>query len=347
MVGVNFSFLLRIVARRGFGEARFERVDFFLQRFQLFKRVRQLRERDLLAHLLFFGRRRNSDDARSGGNVAHDAGHRAERRAVADADMIAKTDAAGHDDVIAGRNASGDSNARANHVAFADFAVVRDHDVIVDFGAFADNRRVVSAAVDRRAGADFDVILDDDVSKLRRQDVNAGRRIVPETVRSDDAVGVKEAVFADYAVFVNDDVREKFGIFADFNARLQDDAGVNRRVVADFNVVADNGAGTDCDVFADFSGRSDEGAFRNALKPTGARRTEEGDDLFERFLDVGDLKRRDVGRRAFGAERNDGGARLGRGVPIEPFRTFGEGDCRRVGGMQGRGFIDQKIGIAG
>ena len=76
-------------------------------------------------------------------------------------------------------------------VCFADFAGVRDHDVIVDFGAFADNRRIVSAAVDRRAGADFNVVLDDDGAELRRKHVNAGRRIVPETVRPDDAVGVE------------------------------------------------------------------------------------------------------------------------------------------------------------
>ena len=68
---------------------------------------------------------------------------------------------------------------------------MRDHHVVVDFCAFADDGRVVSAAVDRRASADFDGVLDNDVSKLRRQNVNAGRRIVPETVRPDDAVGVE------------------------------------------------------------------------------------------------------------------------------------------------------------
>ena len=45
--------------------------------------------------------------------------------------------------------------------------VVADLHEIVDLGAFADDRVAIGAAVDRRPGADLDVVLDDDAADLR------------------------------------------------------------------------------------------------------------------------------------------------------------------------------------
>jgi len=44
----------------------------------------------------------------------------------------------------------------------ADRAVVSDLDKIVDLGAFANDGIASGTAVDRRVGADFDVVLNDD-----------------------------------------------------------------------------------------------------------------------------------------------------------------------------------------
>ena len=140
--------------------------------------------------------------------------------------MIADSDLARHDDIIASCNAAGDSDACADHISLANLAVVRDHDVIVDLGALANSRRVVGAAVDRGARANFNVVFNDDVAVLTREHVNSGRRFVSEPVRADCRICVNNAVRADLAILVDYDVGEENGSGTDMNAVEQDDARV-------------------------------------------------------------------------------------------------------------------------
>ena len=60
-----------------------------------------------------------------------------------------------------------------DHAMAADDDVVADLHEIIDLRALADDRVAIGAAVDGRAGADLDVVLDDDAADLRHLEVAA------------------------------------------------------------------------------------------------------------------------------------------------------------------------------
>ena len=180
----------------------------------------------MLSHLFAFRGCGDTDDLCAIGHVEHNACHSADNGAGPNFEMIADADLARHDDVIAGRNAAGDSDACADHIPLANLAVVRDHDVIVDLCALANSRRVVSAAVDRRARANFNVVFNDDVAVLTREHMDSRRRFVPEPVGSDRRIRVNNAVRANFAILVDHDVGKEDGSGTDMNAVEQNDARV-------------------------------------------------------------------------------------------------------------------------
>ena len=109
------------------------------------------------------------------GHVVRHAGLRPEHGAGADMHVIAHAHLPGHHDIVAGGRAAGDADLRADHIVPADAAVVGDHHLVIDLRAVADDGGRIGAAIDGRAGADFDVAADLDVAQLRRK-LDAGRR---------------------------------------------------------------------------------------------------------------------------------------------------------------------------
>src|SRR6185312_11425840 len=85
------------------------------------------------------------------GNFEVTADHRGAADAAVRADARRARDA----------DAAGDRRVRADH------AVVADLDLVVELGALLDHRVVDRAAVDRRVGADLDVVTDHDAPELR------------------------------------------------------------------------------------------------------------------------------------------------------------------------------------
>ena len=171
-----------------------------------------------------------------------------EHGSLADVHVVAHADLAGHHHVVAGRRAAGDADLRANEVVPAEPAVVGDHHQVVDLRALADDGRAVGAAVDRRAGADLDVLADLDVAELGRELVPAVDLAIAEAVGADHGAGVNDGAVADARVFVQHDVGKERHAGADDAAGHDVHAGVNRRAGADVAVVADGGAGVDVDV---------------------------------------------------------------------------------------------------
>src|SRR5258708_34985234 len=105
-----------------------------------------------------------------------------------------------------------------------------DLERVMDRGGFADQGTAGGAAVDRRVGADLDVVLDDDPAGLRDLDRTAPGR------------GIAEAGLADPA------------------ARMDDDAVADERV-------PEGGAGADRAVAADAPAPTEHGVGGN--DPTG------------------------------------------------------------------------------
>ena len=63
--------------------------------------------------------------------------------------------------------------------------IVADLDQVVDLGAFADHGVADGAAVDRGAGPDLDVILDDDAPDLRDLEVTLAPHHKAEAILTD------------------------------------------------------------------------------------------------------------------------------------------------------------------
>ena len=104
--------------------------------------------------------------------------------------------------------------------------VVCDLDEIVDLGALADDGVAGRAAVDRRIGADFDVVLNDDAPGLRDFLMSLRTRQIAEAVLADASAGMDDHAVADQSV--------------------QDrGAGADRAIAADADIGTDDRAGPD------------------------------------------------------------------------------------------------------
>src|SRR6267154_756285 len=90
----------------------------------------------------------------------------ADDHVVAEAEMPPDSRLARQDRPAPEPGAAGDSRLRHQHRILSDRDVMGDLDEVVDLGPTAYDGASEGGAVDRRAGADFDVILDDDVANL-------------------------------------------------------------------------------------------------------------------------------------------------------------------------------------
>src|SRR6516164_9078067 len=100
-------------------------------------------------------------------NMRHHAGARTEHGTFTDRHMIGNTDLPAQHGVIPYRYTARYADLRDDHAMPADVDVVSDLNEIVDLGAFPDDRVAGCTAVDRRVGADLDVILDNRSACLR------------------------------------------------------------------------------------------------------------------------------------------------------------------------------------
>jgi len=112
---------------------------------------------------------------------------------IADADMIDKSNLASNHDTISERTAPGNSNLSDDNAMPSDRDVVRDVNEIVDLGALSDHRIAARATVDRRAGTNFNIILNN-------HSANLGDFQMPTF-----AGQIAESVLADMHARVNDD----------------------------------------------------------------------------------------------------------------------------------------------
>src|SRR6266852_7624508 len=123
----------------------------------------------------------------------------------------------------------------------ADHDVVADLHEIVDLGALADDGVTDAAAVDGRAGADLDIVLNDDAAELWDLFVSVSAHDETETILSDPAAGMDDHAIADQ--------------------RMRDRAsGADRAVTADGDVRSDHGGRADHRSAPDLGARPDHGS---------------------------------------------------------------------------------------
>ena len=122
---------------------------------------------------------------------------RADLRAGADLQMAGEAGLTAERGEIVEDAGAGNAALRDEHAMPADDDVVADLHEVVDLGALADDGVAVGAAIDRRAGADLDVVLDDDAADLRHLEVAARAHREAEAVLADARAGMHDDAVAD------------------------------------------------------------------------------------------------------------------------------------------------------
>src|SRR5579872_677638 len=167
----------------------------------------------------------------------------------------------------------------------ADHHVVGDLHQIVDFRPLADDRVAIGAAVDRRAGADLDIVLNDDAADLRHFRVAARPHGEAESVLADMDAGMDDDAVADQGA-ENRRAGADGAVAPDPDVRANDGVGADHRSGADFRAGPDHRAGIDHDSGFKLRGRVDGSAWRDAGLAEG--RTRARSARIEAAQDFGD-----------------------------------------------------------
>ena len=225
----------------------------------------------------------------------------------------------------------------------AESAVVADHHQVVDLRPLADPRRPEGASVDRRAGADLDVVGDLDVTELRNLDVPTVLEPVAEPVGPDHRLSVDDDAVAEDRTVVKDGVRKEGHVVAEPAIPAEDDAAMDTAAGPDHAAGADDRERVDARVRAD-PGRGIDVGFR--VDPVRRRFTsavQVSGDGDERSAGIGDPDQGlAVGR---GGNRHDrrAGPRL---VQIRKMSfVFGKRHMAVVGLVQAAGSMDGHVAV--
>lgn len=165
-------------------------------------------------------------------------------------------DLAGKDAVLADLRGTGDSTLGGHHGVVADLDIVGYLAKIVDLDPVADDRGFHLGLVDRRAGADLDIVADDDIADVLDLLPCAVReRGVAETVGADDGVGVDDHIVADDHSRIDDDPRIDDAMRAYHGVVADIDILVDLRVVPHLGVMPDIRMASEIDLLAELGGQ--------------------------------------------------------------------------------------------
>ena len=128
----------------------------------------------------------------------------------------------------------------------ADHHVVPDLNQIINFGALADHGVAQRAPVDRRIGADLDIVLNDHAADLRHFQVALPTHGEAEPVLADGDAGVESDLLPTSA-WVTRGVRPDIAVAADMHAVADHAARGNSWCRARCGLGADHRAGLDHD----------------------------------------------------------------------------------------------------
>ncbi len=168
----------------------------------------------------------------AGGNVAHDAGFGGDLRAGADLEMARQPRLTAEGGEVADHGRAGNARLRDENAVAADDDIVADLHEIIDLRPLADDRVAIGAAIDRRAGADLDVVLDDHAADLRHLEMPARPHREAEAVLTDVRAGMDDHAIADEGA-------------GDRSERADDAVAPDAHLRADHGVRADHRPGAD------------------------------------------------------------------------------------------------------
>src|SRR5206468_2315509 len=159
--------------------------------------TRELEERSLRAQRLAMRTRRIPRPRFARRHITEHTRLSADARAFADGVMSLEAGLASDDDAILDARRARYADLRRDQAETSDANVVREMHQVVDLRARADHGVVDASPIDRGAGADFDIILDDATTHMRNLLVPVVAIHVSEAVGADDGSRVHEHALAD------------------------------------------------------------------------------------------------------------------------------------------------------
>ena len=210
--------------------------------------------------------------------------------------------------------------------------VVADLHEIVDLRPLADHGVAVCAPIDRHAGADLDIVLNDDAPDLRHFEMPPRPESEPEAVLPDMRAGMNDHPVADQRRHDRGRGADRT-IAPDAHLRTNDRIGADDRAGANLRAVADHGAGVDDHASLEprrrvnRRGRGDPGLAKDRAGPDG-RGVESRHHQGHRPVGLGgDQRGAGRGRGAGVARRNE---RRGRTSPLERVEIAGIVEERQI-----------------
>jgi hypothetical protein len=194
---------------------------------------------------------------------------RADRRAVADLDMIDNAHLSRQGHVFSDPGAPSDPNLRGDYGLFTDHNVMADLHEIIDLGAAADYRAPERRPVHRSIGTDFHVVFYDHNANLWDFDTTFTLPGIAESVAADHHAGVQNNAIAKPAASADHNVGVKHTIFPHFAPLAKKNSGVNHRAPADLNAAAHIRVREDRYRFAEIGRRIDMSKTADRLTETG------------------------------------------------------------------------------
>jgi len=166
-----------------------------------------------------------------GRNIVLDPTHRRDLSPVADSEMIVDPNLGPQRHVVTDRQAARETDLGRQQAVPADRDIVADLNLVVDFGSLADHSIAETAAIDRGARADLDVVLDQNTAGLRDLEMPL-RTKKQETVAilSDAAARMDQHIIADQRA-LDGRAWPDIAIPADLDVRADDGAREERALL--------------------------------------------------------------------------------------------------------------------
>src|SRR5690606_27055028 len=157
-------------------------------------------------------------------------------------------------DIPTNLGGAGDPALRCDYRILTDFNIVRNLNQVVHFDTFSDNSRPHSCTVNDCVCADFDLILDHDISNLAHFHIaTVLLRGEPETIAPDHGTGMNSDLRSDHAIIIDAHSRVKRRLLADFDVVAYVNVRVDLASIADLRTITDVGKRANIYVFSNLS----------------------------------------------------------------------------------------------
>jgi hypothetical protein len=178
---------------------------------------------------------------------------------VANLEVAGEAALARDGNVIAQLCGAGDADLGDEQAVLPDLHVVADLHKIINLGPLAYHRFAQGGAIDRGAGADFNVIFNSDNSNLRNLVVLALVQGEPVAVRTDHDASMNDAAAPNTRPIINHNIRINDAVIANSRTGFNRDRLKNDDVISDYDVLTDRRERPHCHIRSELCARRHAG----------------------------------------------------------------------------------------